>query len=244
MYTTMAFEVMKGWAPRILTYAGGTSRKDKNQILDPVSTAIKISLLKYRPVGTKLGLGKNRIYFHNPTLYQGLMRHVQGDEKSDIHVVICALEDFVVRYNSANPDILYLHKAIIDGLTRLMDCYGTPDENIVSQNINYFILKLSKIGARMDDSAGDNANISISIHSDGKSGNRLANAVGRDTVFYDHFRDVWGTGEIKIICSMLDELERSGDSASKQSAYMKAIHRIVAEKDDRTYAFVQKLVKY
>jgi hypothetical protein len=57
----------------------------KSKIIDPFSTIIRLSLISFKPVGTKLCIDHNRIYLQEPNVLQGTVRTIHGDQKDDLH---------------------------------------------------------------------------------------------------------------------------------------------------------------
>ena len=60
----------------------------KNDIMDPLSVIIKLFIYAYKPNGTKLSIGANKINIQEPGLFQGFMRKIYGDQKNDINIIL------------------------------------------------------------------------------------------------------------------------------------------------------------
>jgi len=61
------------------------SNTQKNLILEPLCCLIKLILLQFKEKGTKLSVSNNSIYYNEPSFGQGLMRHIYGDCREDLH---------------------------------------------------------------------------------------------------------------------------------------------------------------
>lgn len=57
----------------------------KQLILEPLSCVLKIGLLQYKPIGTKITVSNNSLHYHEPSLLQGLTRSLGGDSRHDLH---------------------------------------------------------------------------------------------------------------------------------------------------------------
>ena len=64
---------------------------NKNDILDPLSIIVKLFIYYYKPLGTKISIGNNRIYIQDSTYIQGLVRRYNGDSKNDINILLCPI---------------------------------------------------------------------------------------------------------------------------------------------------------
>ena len=62
---------------------------NKNDILDPLSIIVKLFIYSYKPAGTKISIGNNRIYIQESTYIQGIIRKINGDTKNDITILTC-----------------------------------------------------------------------------------------------------------------------------------------------------------
>ena len=75
-YTVALYKIVE-------SYLSNTDQK--NVILEPLSCVLKLSLLFYKPLGTKLSITKNSIVYNDPNVYQGIMRTYTGDSRDDLH---------------------------------------------------------------------------------------------------------------------------------------------------------------
>ena len=56
-----------------------------NVLLDPFSCVLKLGILFYKPLGTKLSITKNSIQYNDASIYQGVIRTYTGDSRNDLH---------------------------------------------------------------------------------------------------------------------------------------------------------------
>ena len=57
----------------------------KQLIIEPLGSDLKLSLLQYKPKGTKISVSKNSLEFNEASLLQGFTRRVSGDSRLDLH---------------------------------------------------------------------------------------------------------------------------------------------------------------
>ena len=223
----MVFSVFKNFSPFIFeTYSNMTH--SKNQILDPITTAIRIGLLKYKPTYTKLSLSHNRIYLQEPWIFQGTIRRMYGDHRSDINILIQCIARLLIWYNVNNKQIQYICNQMVSGLHKLLKCYQDTDDNLVSQALTFFI---HKIEHEMETARStDKKKILTDIEENNKDQQ-------------EYFRNHWNSSEINLIYNLLRELEID-DRDGKQASIIRSIEDIISYKDEETHKYVTKLVKY
>lgn len=99
-----------------------------NFIFDPLTTIIKLAILKNKKIGTKISINNNNIYIQEIGMFQSIVRYYYGDTKNDIHYLSVPIELACNMYIndkiiSKIPDIILLFKCAQDGLTNLMQTY-------------------------------------------------------------------------------------------------------------------------
>ena len=77
-----------------------------NSIIDPLTCVVRLSLLKYKPDGTKISVKENQISYNEPTLLQGPIRWTFGDCRDDLH----NLFNPHLQEKANNPTFLFLQK--------------------------------------------------------------------------------------------------------------------------------------
>ena len=113
----------------------------KNYIFDPLSTIIKLSVLKNKKIGTKISIQNNIIYIQEIGLFQPLARYYNGNTKSDLHFLSIPIEIACNKYITQEiidiiPDIIILFKSAQDGLLNLMKTYN--DYPIIVHCLKYY----------------------------------------------------------------------------------------------------------
>ena len=75
----------------------------KHLILEPLSCVLKIAILHYKPVGTKISVSNNSIKFHEPSMLQGITRSLGGDSRQDLHNICHPLMKCLEWYPKEKP---------------------------------------------------------------------------------------------------------------------------------------------
>ena len=57
-------------------------------IVEPLSAMVRIALLNYREIGTKISISNNKIGYSDPTMLQGTIRWSYGDTRNDLHYLL------------------------------------------------------------------------------------------------------------------------------------------------------------
>lgn len=237
----MAFQLFQSITPYFFGKYSSTFT-NKNQILDPVTTSIKLALLYYKPLYTKVSIDKNRVYLQEPKVYQGFVRWAYSDEAKDIHVLMSAIDNFLNWYNISDKRVRYICHRVICGLEKIMKCYEeNEDKIVVIKNIQFNIDKIKRTTGELyeldekddDDSVTSSDSVLSTISLDD----------GKDTIYYDFFKNHWNDRELMIVYNMLKELETDCNE-KKQSSIIRSIENMLRYKDSETHKFVNKLVKY
>ena len=94
-----------------------------NSRLDPLTTLIKLSILPYKPEGTKLSIDSNYIYYSENTVFQFAVRKYFGDSYNDLRDLNKTLHKAVAWYYD-DSKLKYLFENAVVGLEKLKKTYG------------------------------------------------------------------------------------------------------------------------
>ena len=119
--------------------------KPASQVLDPFSCLIRLCLLNYKPIGTKLSFTNNKIVFQEPDFLQSAKRWSSGDSRQHIHNLYNPIFKLNQWYDINTPQFIYLLNKSKTGLLQLLKCYNSNDSNIISHSINYYIETINNI---------------------------------------------------------------------------------------------------
>jgi hypothetical protein len=137
------------------------SANTKNDILDPLSVIVKMFIYSFKPVGTKISIGGNKLSIQENTYIQGAWRRWNGDTKNDVNILLCPVlyacthylkviskRDKHVKSGSFASDPFHvIFKGALDGLTNMKQTYaGTPIIYNIEHIVNIIGLFMKKQG--------------------------------------------------------------------------------------------------
>ena len=142
------------------------SANTKNDILDPLSVIVKIFIYSFKPVGTKISIGGNKLSIQENTYIQGAWRRWNGDTKNDVNILLCPVLYACTHYlkvipkrgskvknvgvgsGGASLDPFHvIFKGALDGLTNMKQTYaGTPIIYNIEHIVNIIGLFMKKQG--------------------------------------------------------------------------------------------------
>ena len=113
----------------------------KHFLLDPLSVIIKLAIIGNKPVGTKLLIQNNVIYFQEPGMFQSFSRMFYNTNKTDLQYMYNPIELACKQFLSKEfvkntPRIKDLFTCAQNGIKRLIETYKT--NSIISLTLNYF----------------------------------------------------------------------------------------------------------
>jgi len=110
-------------------------------LLDPLSVIIKLAILSSKPIGTKILIQNNIIYFQEPGIFQSIVRLFYNTNKTDLQYIYnpiqIACSTFLTKEVTKNhPRIKKLFLSAQTGLKKLTETYKNC--SIISHCLNYY----------------------------------------------------------------------------------------------------------
>jgi hypothetical protein len=110
-------------------------------LLDPLSVIIKLAIIGNKPVGTKLLIQNNVIYFQEPGMFQSLTRMFYNTNKTDLQYMYNPIQIACTTFLSKDniqkyPRIKNLFVCAQNGLKKLMETYKSC--SIITLCLNYY----------------------------------------------------------------------------------------------------------
>jgi len=110
-------------------------------LLDPLSVIIKLAILSNKPVGTKLLIQNNVVYFQEPGMFQSLVRMMYNTNKTDLQYMYNPIQ--IACSSFLNKEGLHKYPRIKElfiyaqnGIKKLMETYKNC--SIISLCLNYY----------------------------------------------------------------------------------------------------------
>jgi len=177
-----------------------TYNVNRNDLIEPLTAIIRLGILSYKPLGTKISIQNNKIYLQNGTFLQGTLRSIYGDKKTDVNILYGPIISACICYlNNATKrnDYLHIFKLASSGLAKLKETYLGTD-------IVYNIEQIKNI----IDSFINNENVDPS--------NFIANYQSQSyklkTDIYKHISSIWEDKRHDMIFNLINELSESNEN--------------------------------
>jgi hypothetical protein len=181
------------------------NKQDKNIIIDPMSCLIKLSILKFYPVGTKISIGDNMLSILDPGLLQGPVRFFKGDGREDLHNLYIPLIKSIEWYwymdtpinkdIKENKEIKILFDYAINGLEILKSSY--PINSTICHTLDLYIHHLSTKQTK----TLQNKEITDNKNEENNSSNT--------NKIHEYLKQLWNQREIHIIIELLLEYDKN-----------------------------------
>ena len=215
----------------VLSSAITKSNDDNQQILDPITTLLKLGILGFKDFGTKISINSNRIVFQEAVCTQGISRWKKGDTRNHLHNLHNPIIKFmeIDDYNFIEQiDHKYMCKLAINGLNILKKVYN--DTKIIKHSIELYINVIDTF--KKEEKL-------IDIESCFKNEDQGYN------VFYSKFNKIWSKREISMLCDLLREVDSKFQNEStdilenEYKYYLESLENILHSKD----LLIEKIVK-
>ena len=198
---------------------------EERQILDPLTTMIKLALLGYKPDGTKLAIDSNRIYFQEPTIFQGFWRWAYGNKRYELHHLLNPILKAVKRYDINNESIKHIFQGSVIGLDKLKSSYNNAS-NVVNHSLDLYMSIINNV--IVPDSSRNNT-IFNSVQEDEETNRKIS-----------IFQNLWAEDEIVLVANMLNQIY---NSKKDSKTYIDAVNTILIMKEDRANELIRELTR-
>ena len=203
------------------------SVKNSNlQLLEPLTCIIRLAMLNFQKIGTKIAIYNNRISSQLPNLMQGAKRWVYGNKRNELHNLYKPILISLKYYNrSDGADISTIFDFAVGGLEKLAQTYSEHENDIVCHSIKLYkeILSATKKNkqARTD----------------------VENQLKDDDVtlpLYEQFNQLWNERQITIVAALLQEAEDACDTedADELNAMLNSIDQLLQVKENSSVKII------
>ena len=199
------------------------NKQDKNVIIDPISCLIKLSILRYYPIGTKISIGDNMITIIDASMLQGAYRFIKGDGREDLHnlyvPIIKSIEWF---WKKEDKEIKNLFDFAIKGLENLKHAY--PQNSTICHTLDLYIHHLTTKQIKNFQNKEIKFNESENNH----------NAI------HDFVKQLWNEREIHIIIELLLEYDKNNQDKKDEKQILESILQLTNAKEIKLKEFLKK----
>lgn len=173
----------------------------RNDLLDNLTIIAKLAIFKYKPIGCKISIHSNKLIIQDISLFQGTIRTLYGDKKTDINILyspiifscLFYLQNHILeeKYTNSINDVF---KMASDGLLKLKETY-------IGSDIVYNIDQLKN----MIDCFMLNPNVDMKsiINTKNLSAFQIKQSI------YSHINKIWTENRLNILFGLINELKHS-----------------------------------
>ncbi len=183
----------------------------KQLILEPLSCVLKISLLQYKPIGTKISVSNNSLQFNEPSMIQGLSRRISGDSRQDLHNICHPIIKCLEWYPLSNSIYSFFYSECLKGLHTLKSSYES--HSIINHTIDHYIGLLS--------------------------GKENGEAID-DTAVTGGLRNMWSEKEIIILKTMIEHIV-SLDNKDDKEMYLDIFEHLLTMKENKVNSYIKEI---
>jgi len=139
-----------------------TQPKEKiDMILEPLQVLIQLAILSFLPVGTKISISNNILHLQQPTLFQGVTRWYQQDNKDDLYYLFHAIRRYYKWYKIKDDEVFSrVLELSIKGIEKLIETYNKIGITTITHTLNLYKNILNQ---DTEDLFKDNSDKSISV---------------------------------------------------------------------------------
>ena len=187
----------------------------KTFVLDPLSVIIKLAIIGNKPVGTKILISKNIMYFQEPGPFQALCRVFFKTNKTDLQYMYNPIELACKQFLSkefvkGTPRIKNLFTCAQNGIKRLIETYKT--NSIICLTLNYF-------------------NVIITNHVEQTYNETIFNKDGMTSLYtkelLEQLNNYWSQEKIKVVLDLITFLTNDKSASSN----VKSLENIMETND-------------
>ena len=208
-------------------------KNSEKQILDPLTTLIKIALLHFYTDGTKLSIYNNSIDIQESSNFQGVIRWIYGNSRDKLYNLKEPIKNCLTWFPySKYKDLKIIYSHAILGLEKLKDSYSQTETgintNITTHIIEYYIKiiqdNLNEIKNKLNEK--NNINIEQSVILSDK--------------LQKNIKQIWTKKDIILVNNFFEILvSRKSENKNFENVFMSLL-QFLKEKDDKIKLYITK----
>ena len=212
-----------------------------DSIIEPLTCLIRLSILNFKPLNTKLSIFNNRITYDEPNILQGAMRWSNGDNREDIHNIFNPIRKAGEWFDLNNDNLKTIFKFSVKGLEKLKMSYN--ENSTIAHSIEYYILFLkNKINEKYEKYEKNEKNTITTRNNK----NNINNTENIDNIesnsIYLKLKKLWNEREINIVNNILLQLEDNSDNITENEPLIIALETILEQKESQVKELLFKTV--
>ena len=110
-----------------------------DMILEPLQVLTQLAILSFLPVGTKISISNNILHLQQPTMFQGVVRWYQNDNKDDLFYLFHAIRRYYKWYKNRDDEVFtkILSHAIV-GIEKLIQTYNKVGITTITHTLSLY----------------------------------------------------------------------------------------------------------
>lgn len=189
---------------------------NKKIILEPITSVLRLILLKYKDDNTKISINNNSIQYVCPIACQGVIRSINGDKRDDLHNIynplVKSMEWLPLNDSNKERNMFFFQESIY-GIEKLIKCYDK--DTLINHTLKHYITIINNF-------------ISNSTIEE-----ELSN-----TPLIENFKDFWKNEELNIIFNKLQFINNSTDKEII-NIYVNSIELILDYKESNIKEYIE-----
>ena len=222
--------------PNIASLLYTTNSSIKNKLLEPLNCLLRLSLLRYKPDGTKLSIHENSILYHEKSFIQGILRTFNDDKRDDLHNLFNPIYYSTQWFPITNEKYKFIFEQSLIGLDKLINTYD--NESIIHHTLNHYKLiiynHINEINSENIINTNNTENSIENDISDNDINNKTNNEINNVTTY---IKNIWNSDEINILYDLLFYLNKVSDK-ELISLYSNMIESILKNKEIELYNYL------
>jgi hypothetical protein len=169
---------------------------------------VRLAVLSFKPIGTKISVNDNKISFCEPGFFQGPLRWTKGDNREDLHNLFYPIKKAMLWRDKSNKLIREIFEMSIDGLDILKLAYN--NNSMITHSVDHYktFIQEKLVDDNDRPSTGDTED---------------------ENTIHKALKNLWNNNEITIINNILIEMKDNRDD--DLLALIKAIESILITKE-------------
>jgi hypothetical protein len=182
-------------------------------LLEPMSIFIKLAIISFKPVGTKISINHNTIILDDANILQGIKRTLKRSSREEISLLFKPLKRVLIMYPPNDDHLIYIYNRVLKGIDILKHGYSDrPSTLIHSLDLYSSIIKRTLETKSLAD---------------------------KHKMFVpEKLYDIWTTLDIELIYSLLYNCEVNNDNIH----YMESIENVLISKQNYINTIISQII--
>jgi len=110
-----------------------------DMILEPLQVLTQLAILSFLPVGTKISINNNILLLQQPTVFQGVIRWYQNDNKDDLFYLFHAIRRYYKWYKNRDDEVFAnILELAIKGIEKLIETYNKVGITTITHTLSLY----------------------------------------------------------------------------------------------------------